>query len=109
MRKISIIPALVLSAMTLGVVVHAMPASAHPAIVAGEDDDGDDAVQETFSGSSATVSAGAGAPSGGAATGFGGMSTSNPGSATPFLLTGAAGLGLLGASAASRRLRTVKA
>jgi hypothetical protein len=103
-RKISIIPALAFSAMTFGLVVEAMPASAETVEFAGVDEDEDE-----FQDVAEESSGGAGAPEGGAATGAGGTLTGDAGSAAPFLAAGAAGIGLLGMSAATRRLRAVDA
>ena len=101
MRKITIVPAVALSLMTLGMIAEAAPASAHPSVmVAGEDDDTTD---NTIAGS------GSGAPSGGAATGAGGTAVEDTNSAAPLLASGAAGIALLGVGAATLRRRTVKA
>jgi hypothetical protein len=107
MRKMTIVPAIALSLMTLGLVAEAVPASAHPSVmVAGEDDD--DGTPDTVAGGGG--GGGAGAPSGGAGTGAGGTATEDASTeAAPFVLAGVAGVGLLAASAALRRRRTVDA
>ena len=110
MRKTMILPAMALSLLGFGMVAEAVPAGAavHHSVSAQEadddddDDDGDDDLLENGG-------AGAGAPSGGAATGAGGTAADSAESAAPWLLTGAAGLGLVGIGATTRRRRTVKA
>jgi hypothetical protein len=112
-RRITIIPALALSFMSLGVVVHVSPASAHTAIHAGEDgDDSTPATTPSASGGSGSSSGGSGSsttPSGGISTGAGGTALGNEHDPVPWLATGAAGVALVGASVATRRRRALKA
>jgi hypothetical protein len=102
MRKSTIFPAIMLSFVTLGTVATALPATAAPshhasARAAGEDDDS--TPPDTSNGGGST-------PSGGAATGFGGTATgTSDHSALPWLVTGGAGLALLGAGAGAFRVR----
>jgi hypothetical protein len=112
MRKIMIVPALALSLMSMGMIAEAVPAGAHQVIHAGEDDDATtDTVPGSGSGGSggSSSSGGSGAPSGGASTGAGGTAVEDAHDAAPWLATGAAGLALIGVSAATRRRRAVKA
>jgi hypothetical protein len=98
-----------LSCLTFGTVASALPAHAstgHSATVrpAGENDDTPDDTSNSSGGGST--------PSGGAATGAGGTAVHEAThDSTPWLLTGAAGFGLLGTSAvaAARRRRSVDA
>jgi hypothetical protein len=112
MRKITIVPAVALSLMTMGMIAQAAPASAHHSvIVTGED--GDDATPDTVPGAGGGSGAGSGsgsaAPSGGAATGAGGTALHDTSSDAPWLAAGAAGIALVGVSAATRRRRAAKA
>jgi hypothetical protein len=106
MRKMRIVPAIALSMMTLGIVAYAVPASASPTHAsvrsAGEDNDGTDVTTPGSGGG------GGGTPSGGAATGAGGMATTESRDVAPFVASGVAGLGLLGASVLVRRRRSVE-
>ena len=103
MRKITIVPAVALSLMTLGMVAAATPASAHPAVHVAGEDNGD-----TTDDTTVRSGGGSGTPSGGAATGAGGTAVEDTNSA-PWVASGITGIALLGVGAATLRRRTVKA
>jgi hypothetical protein len=111
MRKITIVPAVALSLMTMGMIAQAAPASAHHSvIVTGEDGDATpDTVPAAGGGSGAGSGSGSAAPSGGAATGAGGTALEDTSSDAPWLAAGAAGIALVGVSAATRRRRAAQA
>jgi hypothetical protein len=106
-----IVPAMALSLMTLGVIAQVAPASAHAVVHTGED--GDDSTTITApsggGGSSSGSSGGSSTPSGGISTGAGGTAVGDEHDLAPWLATGAAGIALVGVSAATRRRRAVKA
>jgi hypothetical protein len=95
MRKMTILLAICMSLMTMGMLAQASRVGAMPAAVAGEDDSGD-----------TTVPAGSGSPSGGVATGAGGTAPSSSNTA-PWLAAGAAGIALSAVALAHHRRRAV--
>jgi hypothetical protein len=109
-RKATVMSTVALSFVALGAIAPALPASAapshHSVRAAGEDDDSSD---DTVPRSAAVGGGGAGAPVGGAATGAGGMAVDETKTATPWVVTGGAGLAFLGSGALLRRRRTVEA
>jgi hypothetical protein len=112
MRKITIVPAVALSLMTMGMIAQAAPASAHHSVIVTGEEDGDattDTVPGAGGGSGVGSGSASGTPSGGAATGAGGTALEDTGSDAPWLAAGAAGIALVGVSAATRRRRAAKA
>jgi hypothetical protein len=115
MRKTMIIPAMALSLMSLGAIAGVTPAGAHQAVHTGEDGDSTTVTVPSGGGGSSSgassggSSGGSATPSGGISTGAGGTAVGHENDLTPWLATGAAGIALVGVSAATRRRRAVKA
>jgi len=115
MRKRMIIPTVALSLITFGALAGGTVASAHQVIHTGEDGDDTPSVTAPSGGgeSSGSSSSGSGSgsatPSGGIATGAGGTAAGDEHDLAPWLVTGAAGIALVGVSAAAQRRRSVKA
>jgi hypothetical protein len=105
MRRSTIVPAIALSFMSLGIIAQVTPASAHPVVHTGED--GDDSTTVTNPSVGEGSSSGAGGtsstPAGGVSTGAGGTAPGDAHDLAPWLATGAAGVALVGASVAARR------
>lgn len=111
MRKRTIFPVMALSALTLGTISPALPASAamQHSLKAGEDNnDGSGTTQPTVVSGSGSGSGSGSTPSGGASTGGGGMaSTGTSPNVALWLTTGGVGLALVGTGLVSRRRRAL--